>query len=141
TIFSRDWSSDVCSSDLLAKSLGLRISEHGIMDEKTQAWLPVATEDDVFRAVGLPYIPPELREDGSELAAAKSSHLPRLVEMQDIRGDLHVHSTWSDGRHTILEMAEAARARGYEYIAIADHSRSLGVAGGLSPEELGAQIE
>lgn len=125
----------------LAKSLGLRISEHGIMDEKTQAWLPVATEDDVFRAVGLPYIPPELREDGSELAAAKSSRLPRLVEMQDIRGDLHVHSTWSDGRHTILEMAEAARARGYEYITIADHSRSLGVAGGLSPEELVAQIE
>lgn len=125
----------------LARSRRLRISEHGILDEATGAVLPVETEADVFAAVDLPFIPPELREDGSEIAAARRSALPRLIEESDVRGDLHVHSTWSDGRHSILEMAEAARARGYEYIAVTDHSKSLGVAGGLSPEELLAQIE
>lgn len=125
----------------LARARGLRISEHGIVDEATGAAIPVLEEEDIFSALGLPFIPPELREDGSEISAARAGVLPRLVELSDIRGDLHVHSTWSDGRASIREMAEAARARGYEYIAITDHSKSLGVARGLSPERLVQQIE
>src|SRR5690606_32185762 len=125
----------------LARARGLRISEHGIVDEATGAAIPVLEEEDIFSALGLPFIPPELREDGSEISAARAGVLPRLVELSDIRGDLHVHSTWSDGRASIREMAEAARARGYEYIAITDHSKSLGVARGLSPGRLVQQIE
>lgn len=125
----------------LARSRGLRISEHGILDEATDTMLPIETEADVFAALDLPFIPPELREDGSEISVARNGALPRLIEVGNIRGDLHVHSTWSDGHHSILEMAEAARAKGYEYIAITDHSQSLGVAGGLTPEQLLLQIE
>lgn len=125
----------------LAKSLGLRISEHGIVHEGTGALLPVGTEEDVYAAAGLPFIPPELREDGTEISAARAGRLPRLVELADVRGDLHVHSTWSDGRATIRAMAEAARARGYEYIAITDHSPSLGVARGLTPQRLELQLQ
>lgn len=125
----------------LARSRGLRISEHGILDEATDTMLPIETEADVFAALDLPFIPPELREDGSEMSVARNGALPRLIEVGNIRGDLHVHSTWSDGHHSILEMAEAARAKGYEYIAITDHSQSLGVAGGLTPEQLLLQIE
>lgn len=125
----------------LARSKRLRVSEHGIVDEDADQVLPTDSEADVFAAVGLPFIPPELREDGSEIAAARNGSLPRLIEGADVRGDLHVHSTWSDGHHTIMEMAEAARARGYEYIAMTDHSKSLGVAGGLTPEQLLEQIE
>jgi DNA polymerase (family 10) len=93
-------------------------------------------ESEVFRALGLPLIPPELREDEGEIEAAAKGRLPRLVQAEDIRGDLHVHSTWSDGRATIGAMAEAARALGYEYLALCDHSQSLKVAGGLSVAEL-----
>lgn len=125
----------------LARGRGLRISEHGILDEAAGTMLPVETEADVFGALDLPFIPPELREDGSELSAARAGSLPSLIETSDIRGDLHAHSTWSDGHHSILDMAEAARAKGYEYIAITDHSKSLGVAGGLTPEQLLSQIE
>lgn len=125
----------------LARAKKLRISEHGIVDEVTGNTRPVHAEADVFAAVGLPFIPPELREDGSEIAAARAGTLPNLIELTDVRGDLHVHSTWSDGHHSIREMAEAARAKGYEYIAITDHSQSLGVARGLTPDRLKAQIE
>lgn len=125
----------------LARGRGFRISEHGILDEAAGTMLPVETEADVFGALDLPFIPPELREDGSELSAARAGSLPSLIETSDIRGDLHAHSTWSDGHHSILDMAEAARAKGYEYIAITDHSKSLGVAGGLTPEQLLSQIE
>ncbi len=95
----------------------------------------------VFSAAGLPWIPPALREGDGELNAAARGQLPRLVTVADLRGSLHNHSTWSDGAHTVREMAEAARARGLEYFGLCDHSRSLHVANGLSAERLLAQIE
>jgi PHP domain. len=90
----------------------------------------------VYRAMGLPYIPPELREGRGEVAAARAGRLPRLVTLSDLRGDLHVHTTASDGTATLAEMAEAARALGYRYLAICDHSQSLTIARGLTPERL-----
>jgi DNA polymerase (family X) len=91
--------------------------------------------------LGLPYIEPEMREDRGEVEAAQRGTLPRLMEQKDMRGDLHVHSDWSDGRASILDMAHAARALGYEYIALCDHSPSIGIAGGLTPERLEQKIE
>jgi DNA polymerase (family 10) len=93
----------------------------------------------VYAAVGLPWIPPELREDSGELEAAREGRLRRLVEPRDLRGDLHDHTDWSDGHHPLEKLVEAAEARGYEYIIVSDHSRSLTIAGGLSVEELRAQ--
>ncbi|MBO8142195.1 MAG: DNA polymerase/3'-5' exonuclease PolX [Firmicutes bacterium] len=125
----------------LAHSLGLTISEYGVFRLAGGERLPISDEADVFRTLGLEYIPPELREDGSEIDAAREGRLPRLVEPGHIRGDLHVHSDWSDGVHSIARMAEEARRRGYEYVAITDHSRSLGIARGLTPERLEEQLE
>jgi len=97
------------------------------------------TEEQVYAALGLPWIPPELREDRGEVQAAQAGALPRLLEPGDIRGDLHCHTTWSDGTGTLAEMAEAAIARGDEYLVISDHTHSLGVARGLNVHELRAQ--
>ncbi len=104
---------------------------------------PVKTADEeaFFAAFDLPSIPAELREDGDALRAAQEGRLPHLVTEGDIRGDLHMHTTFTDGRHTILEMAVAAREKGYEYIAITDHTRNVKVAGGLEVEELPAYFE
>ncbi len=99
------------------------------------------TEEGVYAALGMDWIPPELREDRGEVTAARERRLPRLIEVGDLRGDLHLHTTWSDGSASPLEMAIAAAARGYEYLAITDHSGSLGVAGGLRPERLREQID
>lgn len=96
-------------------------------------------EEEVFRAVGMKYVPPELREDRGEVEAARRGKLPKLLTLDDIRGDLQVHSRWSDGADTIEEMARAAKARGYAYIAITDHGPGLGVAGGMRVEELEKQ--
>ena len=98
-----------------------------------------ARESDVFRAVGMDFVPPELREDRGEVEAALRHELPRLVTLDDIRGDLQVHSTWSDGRDTIEAMVRAAKVRGYEYVAITDHSPAVAVAGGLKPKDLTKQ--
>ncbi len=98
------------------------------------------TEEQVYAALGMDWIPPELREDRGEVAAARERRLPRLIEVGDLRGDLHLHTTWSDGSASPLEMAVAGAARGYEYLAITDHSGGLGVAGGLRPERLREQI-
>ncbi len=95
-----------------------------------------ATEEEVYKTLGLPYIPPELREDRGEVEAAQAGNLPHLIELEDIRSDLHMHTTWSDGHLSIREMAEAARQRGLSHIVITDHSRSLGIANGLSIERL-----
>lgn len=128
---------------------GLRINEYGIFREdgeesegpKGGERIGGAREEDVFEAVGLPWMPPEIREDRGEVEAARRGVLPELVTIEDIRGDLHMHSTWSDGADSIEEMARAALERGYEYIAITDHSPAVRVAGGLGPEELEEQWE
>jgi DNA polymerase (family 10) len=99
------------------------------------------TEEEIYRALGLDFIPPELREDRGEVEAAKEKRLPVLITRKDIKGDLHTHTTASDGKNSIEEMAEAAKALGYEYLAITDHSKALAMANGLSVERLMKQIE
>ena len=98
-------------------------------------------EEEVYHLLGLEFIPPELREDRGELEAARTGALPHLIEFSDLRGDLHVHSDWSDGKATMEEMALAARARGLEYLCFCDHSPSLGMVGGLTIERVFEQIE
>jgi len=118
---------------------GLKINEYGVFrGEKRVAG---RTEEEVYRAVGLPYIEPELREDRGEIEAAREGKLPRLVTLEDIRGDLHVHTRYTDGRYSPAEMAEAARLRGYAYIAVTDHSQKVRVAGGMDARGLRKQIE
>lgn len=124
----------------IAGRMGLKISEHGIVRDSDGGTETIASERDIYAVLGMDYIPPELRENRGEVAAAQKGTLPVLIDVTDIRGDLHTHSNWSDGVGTIVEMAEAARAMGYEYVAITDHSRSLGVARGLSEERLLEQI-
>jgi DNA polymerase (family 10) len=124
----------------LAIGKGMKVSEYGVEDETGKVH-ECATEGEVYRLLGLDYIPPELRENNGELSAAAAGKLPRLIEEGDVRGDLHLHSDWSDGHASIAEMASTARERGLEYIAVADHSQSLAVARGLTPERLDRQLE
>ena len=124
-----------------AVKMGLNISEYGLAEAGTGDYQPVATETDLYEKLGLSYIPPELREDSGELEAAEKSELPTLIEVEDIRGDLHVHTNYSDGKGTIESMAEAAIELGYEYLIFCDHSGSLKVANGLSPERLKNKLE
>ena len=124
-----------------AVKMGLNISEYGLAKERTGNYEPVATEEELYGRLGLPYIPPELREDTGEIEAAEKGELPDLIEVSDVRGDLHVHTNWSDGKGTIESMAEAAIELGYEYLVFCDHSQSLRVANGLSPERLKGKIE
>jgi DNA polymerase (family 10) len=149
----------------MAVRKGLHVSEYGVKDDATGETGTCASEQEVYALLGLAYIEPELREDRGELTAAalgpltadkspaekRSSHrkdpatvhdgLPELIELRDIKGDLHCHTVASDGRNTIEEMALAALARGYEYVAITDHSASHGFGNDVSPEELRLQIE
>ena len=121
---------------------GLHVSEYGILDDATQTTHTCATEREVYELLGLAYIEPELREHRGELEAARTAEgLPRLIELADIRGDLHSHTVASDGHNTIEEMARAARDRGYEYLAITDHSASHGFGNDVSPEQLRRQID
>jgi len=120
----------------MAVRLGLKINEYGIFREKDDKKLGGKEEEDVYKILGLPYVPPELREDTGEIEAALARRLPKLVELKDIRGDFHVHSKWSDGSHDFEELVGEARKRGYEYIAITDHSKGLGIARGLTAERL-----
>ena len=124
-----------------AVKMGINISEYGLAKEGTGNYEPVATEEELYGRLGLPYIPPELREDTGEIEAAERGELPNLIEVEDVRGDLHVHTNWSDGKGTIESMAEAAIELGYEYLVFCDHSQSLKVANGLSPERLKGKIE
>jgi DNA polymerase (family 10) len=124
----------------LARRQGLSVSEYGVFDETTGTRIAGKTEEDVYAALGLPYIPPELRENAGELEAARGGRLPALVTGAAIRGDLHAHTDWSDGHHPLEELVEAAQARGYEYIIVSDHSKSAIVAHGLDAERLKAQI-
>ncbi|MBI5144202.1 MAG: DNA polymerase/3'-5' exonuclease PolX [Candidatus Omnitrophica bacterium] len=120
----------------MAKKAGLKINEYGVFIEKTNRWIAGKEEADIYKTLSLPFIPPELREDRGEIEAALKGKLPQLVELSDIKGDIHVHSEWSDGEHSIEEMARACRKRGYEYVAITDHSKSLRVARGLSEKDV-----
>jgi DNA polymerase (family 10) len=120
---------------------GLHVSEYGILDDATGKTETFATEQEVYERLGLAYIEPELRENRGELEAARKGELPRLIELGDIRGDLHSHTVASDGHNTIEEMGRAARERGYEYLAITDHSASHGFGNDVSPEQLRRQIE
>lgn len=126
----------------LAAAAGLKLNEYGVFarDRGRERRVAGETEESVFAAVGLPWIPAELREDQGEIEAARAGRLPRLVELGDLRGDLHMHTRASDGRDTIVAMAEAARARGFEYIAITEHSRAERIANGLDPRRLERQI-
>jgi len=119
----------------LAIKKGLSLSDQAFLKSDGSEIL-CATEEEVYATLGLPWIPPELREDRGEVQAAIAGRLPRLIEVRDIRAELHSHSTWSDGKLSIQEMAQAALARGYRVLAVTDHSGSLGVAGGLSADEL-----
>ena len=123
----------------LALKQGLSLNEHAFTPESGEPEILCATEEEVYGTLGLPFIPPTLRENRGEIEAAIAGELPDLVQVESILGDLHVHSTWSDGRMTILEMAQAAQARGLTHIVISDHSRSLGIGNGLSIERLQAQ--
>ena len=113
---------------------GLKINEYGVYKGKKS--IGGKTEEEIFKSVGLPFIPPELREDWGEIEAAQKGKLPHLVELKDIRGDLHVHSNWTDSRSTIEEMAKAAQKFGYQYIALCDHSPTIGIINGLTPERI-----
>jgi len=118
----------------MAKSRGLKINEYGVFRGEKQ--VAGRTEEEVYASVDLPWIPPELREARSEFDSAAKGQLPRLIEPDDIRGDLHAHSTWSDGLATIEEMVEAAKKRGLKYLAITDHSKRATIANGLTSERL-----
>jgi DNA polymerase (family 10) len=124
-----------------AQRRGFKISEYHVEELATGRQITCATEEEIYALVGLSYIPPELREDQGEIEAAESGLLPDLIERPALRGDLHVHSDWTDGRATLEEMALAARANGLDYLCFCDHSQSLAMTGGLDPERLQTQIE
>lgn len=118
----------------LAKEQGKKINEYGVEQLESGKMITFSNEKEFFHHFGLPYIPPELREDGKEVDDFQEDY--DLISLSHIRGDFHMHTTWSDGAHSILEMVEACRTRGYEWIAITDHSQYLKVANGLTPERL-----
>jgi DNA polymerase (family 10) len=123
----------------LAQARQLKISEYGVFKDEQR--VAGETEESVYASVGLPWIAPELRENRGEIEAARAGKLPQLVELADLRGDLHAHTRATDGHHTLREMAEAAHARGFEYLAITEHSRRLTVAHGLDVKRLRRQME
>ncbi len=128
----------------IAQAKGLKINEYGVFRETkggTGRRVAGATEASVFEAVGLRFIPPELREDAGEIEAARRGELPKLLERADLRGDLHAHTKATDGKNTLREMALAARALGLEYLAITEHSRRVAMAHGLDPQRLARQID
>jgi DNA polymerase (family X) len=124
-----------------AVSMGLSVSEHGITEVESGEVSRYAAEAEVYARLGLPYIEPELREANGEIVAAANGTLPTLVDLEDIRGDLHCHTTLSDGHNTLEEMVDAARARGYSYLAVTDHSASHGFGNDVQPERLAERIE
>lgn len=124
---------------LLARERGFKLNEYGVFRGRER--IAGDSEESVYRAVGLPWIPPELREDRGEIAAARAGRLPRLIELAELRGDLHVHTKATDGRHSLKEMALAAKARGLSYLAVTEHSRRLAMAHGLDPRRLAEQCD
>ena len=124
-----------------AKDRGLKLNEYGLFPEGSDESIDLDSEDAIFRELGLHPVPPELREDMGEFDAAEHGELPRLVEEADIRGVLHNHTTWSDGAHSVREMADAARALGWQYLGLSDHSQSAFYAHGLRPDAILRQHE
>ncbi len=120
----------------MAVKKGLKINEYGIFRDKDNKRIGGEKEEDVYKILDLQYIPPELREDQGEIEAALEGRLPDLINLEDIKGDLHVHSKWSDGSHTFEQLVEAAKEHGYSYIAITDHSKGLGIARGLTEDRI-----
>jgi DNA polymerase (family X) len=120
---------------------GLHVSEYGISDDESGTSEAYTTEEEVYERLGMQFIPPELRENRGELEAARNGELPELIEQGDLRGDLHMHTTLSDGRNTLEEMVATARELGYEYVAITDHSASHGFGDDVSPDALRERIE
>lgn len=127
----------------LARRKGFKINEYGLFKDKGKEEERVAgkTEKEIFSRLGLIYIPPVLRENRGELQAAENNTLPKLVQEKDIRGDLHIHSNYSDGANSLEELAFAGKEKGYEYLGICDHSQSLKVASGLTEEKLKEKIK
>ncbi|WP_455379561.1 PHP domain-containing protein, partial [Petrachloros mirabilis] len=122
-----------------AQQKGLKINEYGVFkDDRSVAG---STEESVYGAVGLPWIPPELRENRGELDAARAGRLPQLIELADLKGDLHAHTKATDGRNSLREMADAAKSHGLEYLAITEHSRRLTMAKGLDSKRMFEQLE
>jgi DNA polymerase (family 10) len=120
---------------------GFKLNEYGLFDRDTDRRVAGEDEEGIYRAMGMDIMPPELRENTGEIEAAMEHRLPRLVEEREIRGDLHVHTKWSDGTATVEEMAEKARSMGLEYIAVTDHTKSLGIARGLDEARLREQVK
>ena len=123
----------------VAQEQGLKVSEYGIF--RGEERVAGASEEDMYTTLGLAWVPPELRENRGEVEAAQENTLPELVTKNDMRGDLHSHTSATDGSFTLAEMAQAARDRGYEYLAVTDHSKSLTVAHGLDEDRLARQID
>jgi DNA polymerase (family 10) len=126
-----------------ASKLGFKLNEYGLyrLDSKNEEPVALENEDELYRILGLEFIEPELRENMDEIEAASKGKLPHLIETSDIRGVIHCHSTWSDGKNTILEMARTADRLGYDYFCICDHSQSAAYAGGLKPDDVKRQWE
>ena len=123
----------------LANGHGWKLNEYGLFSGRRR--IAGASEEEIYGKLGLATIPPEMREDRGEIPLAKAGNLPKLITLADIRGDLHVHSNWSDGTARIAEMAAAAKARGYAYMALTDHSQHVTIAHGLDPARLARQID
>jgi len=125
----------------IASDKGMKISEYGVFDRKTNKRLAGETEEDVYNVLSMQYIEPELREDRGEIEEAMKNKLPKLIDEKDIKGDFHVHTKWSDGANSIEEMAGAGIKKGYSFIAVTDHSKSLRVARGLKENDVLKQID
>jgi DNA polymerase (family X) len=122
-----------------AKAMGIKVNEYGLFKE--EKLIECHSEADIYSALGLDYIPPEIRENNGEIEASEKHQIPKLLERQDIKGTFHVHTVYSDGTNTIEEMVQAARKMGFSYIGISDHSRSAFYARGLNKEEIMRQLE
>jgi DNA polymerase (family 10) len=125
----------------MAVKAGLKLNEYGVFKEPGEKKIGGKTEEEMYKALKLPWIPPELREDTGEIEAALAGKLPDLVTLEDIKGDLHVHTKESDGSHDLDTIVQAARKKGYQYIAITDHTKGLGVAHGLDEKRLQEEIK
>lgn len=125
----------------IARQMGYKLNEYGLFNGESERSEHLEDEAAIYSKLGLGFIPPEIREDSGEIEAALEGRLPSLLDLRDIKGDLHVHTRWSDGTASVSEMADAAIKKGYEYIAICDHTKALGVTGGLDEDRLMRQGE